>query len=457
MKNSIRLIILLVVLNACKKETIAVDYIVFNGQIKNTNDSLLILRNNFYDPIDTLTITTNRFRDTLHLAKGYYFLTHDNKSVQLFIKKGDNLSIEFDNNDFYASMRYSGNGSIENNYLFDKTRLTQALPMRQRSYNFYAKLSEEDFLKQSDSIRQAYTSLLNAYEHLTSDFKWLESISIEIDHAVKVHQFEGQKRMVEENPTFKVSAQYPNPFEGIDLNNPEFLVTYKYKTLVHSYFDKKSMGIVGNNEALDYFIVYQEQLANADLNTEIKDLLGLENAAYGFTYTADLEKYYQTYIGFAKTEKHIRSFNRLYNIKRSEKGKETVGFKFEGLDGSLYTLADFKGKYIYIDIWASWCSPCLKQIPYLKELEKKYSDKINFVSIAWNDNKSNWKEMIKKQHLGGIQLFAENKNDAFFDFFGVPTSGIPRFILLDKEGRIIESIAKQPSEKSLNVQLDLLE
>lgn len=63
--------------------------------------------------------------------------------------------------------------------------------------------------------------------------------------------------------------------------------------------------------------------------------------------------------------------------------------------------------------------------------------------------------MIEKQNLKGIQLFAMSKDDEFFNFFGV--NGIPRFILLDKEGEIIESNAKQPSEKSLYSQLELLE
>jgi thiol-disulfide isomerase/thioredoxin len=454
MKNIISIIILVLILASCNKDKKA-DYIVLNGSIKNANDSLLIIRNNFYEPIDSLILKNNNFGDTLNVDKGYYYLNYNNKTAYLYLDKGYNLNIDFDNNNFLASLNYSGKGSIENTYLASKDKLKQSLPLSQRSYSSYAILNEKEFLKQSDSINQAYIQLFNKNKDLDNDFKMLESKSIEIENAVRILQFESQKQLVEKNPDFKVTDQYPNPYKGIKLNSPELFVTYQYITFVHTYFNQKSMDLVSNNENSDFFIVYQEQLANANLDTKIKDKLGLDNATYGFTYTKDLEKYYQTYIDFAKTEKYINSFNKLYNVKKSEKGGTAIGFEFEGIDGKIYNLDNFKDKYIYIDIWASWCAPCIIQIPHLKKLEEKFNEKINFISIAWNDNKSDWKKMIEKKNLQGIQLFASNKDAEFFKFFGV--SGIPRFILLDKEGKIIESNAKQPSEKSLINQLEKLE
>ena len=111
---------------------------------------------------------------------------------------------------------------------------------------------------------------------------------------------------------------------------------------------------------------------------------------------------------------------------------------------------------MYIDLWASWCSPCIAQIPDLKELEEEFKDKINFVSIAWDDDYNSWKKMIVAKKLDGIQLFAEDKESEFFNFYDVQSSGIPRFILLDKNGNIIDLIAKQPSEPSLKEQLNQL-
>jgi thiol-disulfide isomerase/thioredoxin len=65
------------------------------------------------------------------------------------------------------------------------------------------------------------------------------------------------------------------------------------------------------------------------------------------------------------------------------KGTPSPEFNFENHKGGTTKLSDIKGKYVYIDIWATWCAPCRQEIPYLQKIEKKYEDKrIAFVSIS---------------------------------------------------------------------------
>ena len=59
------------------------------------------------------------------------------------------------------------------------------------------------------------------------------------------------------------------------------------------------------------------------------------------------------------------------DFKRLGKGAPAVPFKFKDINGNEVSLADLKGKYVYVDIWATWCGPCNAEIPKLKELEKK--------------------------------------------------------------------------------------
>ena len=90
-------------------------------------------------------------------------------------------------------------------------------------------------------------------------------------------------------------------------------------------------------------------------------------------------------------------------------------------------LSDFQGKYVFIDVWATWCGPCKYEIPYLKELEQKYHGKnITFLSISVDrqKDKEKWKKMILKEGLGGIQLLADKEIESQFikDYFieGIP-------------------------------------
>lgn len=122
-------------------------------------------------------------------------------------------------------------------------------------------------------------------------------------------------------------------------------------------------------------------------------------------------------------------------------------FDFENYAGGTTKLEDFKGKYVYIDVWATWCGPCRAEIPYLKAVEEKYHDKnIVFVSISVDVKKDyeKWRKFVGDKALGGVQLIADN--DWKSDFVkAYKISGIPRFILVDPNGMIINADAPRPS------------
>ena len=139
------------------------------------------------------------------------------------------------------------------------------------------------------------------------------------------------------------------------------------------------------------------------------------------------------------------------------KGKTSPKFEnYINYKGGKSSLASFKGKYVYIDVWATWCKPCLAEIPALKSLEKKYHNKnIEFVSISiddertagsWDKAQTKWKDMVAKKNLSGTQLYA-GKDIQFMKDYQV--TGIPRFILIDPQGNIVNANAPRPSNPSL--------
>ncbi len=132
------------------------------------------------------------------------------------------------------------------------------------------------------------------------------------------------------------------------------------------------------------------------------------------------------------------------------KGKPSPVFtNYENYKGGTTSLQDLKGKYVYIDLWATWCQPCKAEIPYLQKVEKQFHNKnIEFVSISIDSKKDHdaWKNMVKDKNLGGVQLYAGD-DKTFTTAYRV--SGIPRFILLDKDGNIVDSNAPRPSNPKL--------
>ncbi len=134
------------------------------------------------------------------------------------------------------------------------------------------------------------------------------------------------------------------------------------------------------------------------------------------------------------------------------KGEVSPKFvNYENNNGETTSLDDLKGKYVYIDVWATWCGPCKAEIPFLKEVEKAYHDKnIEFVSISIDVAKDHdkWKAMVAEKELGGIQLFADSdwKSQFVQDY---KINGIPRFILVDPQGNIVSADAPRPSSEEL--------
>lgn len=140
------------------------------------------------------------------------------------------------------------------------------------------------------------------------------------------------------------------------------------------------------------------------------------------------------------------------------KGKPSAPFSYENHKGGTTTLAELKGKYVYIDVWATWCGPCRQEIPYLQKVEEHFHGKnIAFVSISVDVAKDHdkWKKFVTDKALGGIQLFADKdwKSD-FIQAYGI--NSIPRFILIDPKGNVVEADAKRPSDPALTAQLESL-
>ena len=120
--------------------------------------------------------------------------------------------------------------------------------------------------------------------------------------------------------------------------------------------------------------------------------------------------------------------------------------------------ADFRGKYLYVDIWATWCAPCKQEMPYMQELEKKYGGRnVVFVSLSSDrkKDKEKWLAYLKEHHIEGVTLIAsDGLSSPFIRKFGV--SGIPRFMLIGPDGKMISHNCWWPSDPRMKMLLEKL-
>jgi thiol-disulfide isomerase/thioredoxin len=305
--------------------------VTFQADIANRNGDVIYIKEN-NNTIQEIKIDKNNlFKASFEVKEGMYLLFDGVEYTQLFLKNGYDLKLKMDAKQFDASIKYSGKGEAENNFLAQST-------IEESTFNYNELLSadEDDFNKIVEIKKD-------------SDFQKLDSAKLDSN-----------------------------------------------------------------------FVVLQKQ------NIE-SSLLGLK-----------------------------QYFNQKLAGKKMNNSK-APNFDFENHAGGKTTLESLEGKYVYIDLWATWCGPCRAEIPFLKELEKELHDKnIAFVSISTDSEKDHekWRTFVKEKELTGIQLYADRANMDFIKAFNV--NSIPRFILIDPTGIVLDADAARPSDPKLKEQLAAL-
>jgi len=131
--------------------------------------------------------------------------------------------------------------------------------------------------------------------------------------------------------------------------------------------------------------------------------------------------------------------------------KPFAELNLEDTSGNLFNTASLRGKTIYVDFWFTTCPPCLKEIPYAKDLQQYFAEDTNlvFVSICIENiqRKPAWKQMIKDKQMLGIHLFYARNRPQKINLLREYQVTFPTYLLVNKEMKVIGYDAPRPSEK----------
>lgn len=177
---------------------------------------------------------------------------------------------------------------------------------------------------------------------------------------------------------------------------------------------------------------YAFTVLNSDQCVEDYELVG-ENVK-GSPAGQVIEYYYNLAKEDLATEE---AWNRL------EPGVPAPDFRLKNLDGEYMTLDSFKGKYVLLDFWGTWCGWCIKGIPDMKAYYEKYKDKIEFVGIDCRDTEEEWREGVKKHELPWVNLY-NGEDTGIVMAYGV--QGYPTKIIIDPEGKVVQAFMGESPE-----------
>lgn len=131
--------------------------------------------------------------------------------------------------------------------------------------------------------------------------------------------------------------------------------------------------------------------------------------------------------------------DRAEKLNSSGTGSTAPDFTLTTPEGEEFSLSDYQGNYVLIDFWASWCQPCMVEMPNVINLYNKYNDQgFEIVGVSLDRNREDWVNTIEEEEMNwvhGWDLADQESQGAVADLYGV--TGIPHTVLLDKEGEII--------------------
>jgi len=272
--------------------------------------------------------------------------------------------------------------------------------------------------------------------------------------------------------TLKVATGSYRLFDGGEYANLYLMNGYDLQLTVDTKEFDETISFTGNGAEVNNYLavkalLQEEVLLDEEMFILEKPMFELKAEEVRGSFSELLNKIQHADTSFVSKQTKSNDGFIDYVFKRYEDkvfwrtvlAKGTISPKFvdyENFEGGTSSFDDFKGKYVYIDFWATWCRPCIYEIPYFLAIEKEYHDKnIAFVSISLDRESAyeTWKEMVVDKELTGVQLYAK-RDPIFTQAYRVTT--IPRYVLIDPNGNIVSSDAPNPSSEYLKILFDEL-
>lgn len=209
--------------------------------------------------------------------------------------------------------------------------------------------------------------------------------------------------------------------------------------------------LTGVYEGFAQFILGGENSFEATLNQfddlNVKSLLVMSRMKRFRLYNKQVEDFINKYKVYISDEDMQRLDQWKAKFEAILPGKEVPDFELLNTQKEKVRLSTFAGKWVYIDMWATWCGPCKQESPHFDTLAEEFrSQQISFVAISLDNAPEAWRNYLSKKEADHVNHLFGGKGfkSPIAEFFKV--TGVPRFILLDPTGKIVENNMTRPSD-----------
>lgn len=387
----------------------------------------------------------------------YFTVTEGKVGYKVFMSQGDSIFISGDAENFEETAEVKGDKIEEIQYIREKAQLENETGL----HNIMRLMAKEPeaYLMSKDSafkvIRTQYEELA-AKDGIDKDFLAVENAyftysSLLLDRMYPMYH--GYVNRKDPDSVAYPRASVEDEIAMLPKGNKTLLLCEPYVDLIEYEIMKLAESMMESDTTLEPSLD-----TYAEVSWQATDSLLTEAEIRDFFFFIRLREEMDAK-GAWKVEDRLAKFREMNNsevydrrLKKIEEkwaplkpGKDVPDFKFTDAEGAPVQLSDFRGELVYIDIWATWCGPCIQEHPHWDTLKADYADQpVSFLTVSVDNSPEPWVKMVADKNMEGHQLYAENawKSDIATHF---NVNSIPRFILIDTEGKVIDPAADRPS------------
>ena len=321
---------------------------------------------------------------------GFYYLYDGKEYHRMYVKAGDEIHFQGIDGD-WKQVDITGE---ENRLLEQWKEIKRSLKMDTRTEAYGA------YFPRFDSVRLEVDRWLQATVIRDSLFQKQLKETIEFDLLYDFISYIAKNQQSYESEE-QQSAYYRQLIGRFPVEDDRILQQPYGIQLLRKYFNYKRTFVIRQGEYS--FDDWLAEIGSPLLKAEFV-LAEIDTVSFG-----RFCDYEQKYFPLMQNEEQRLRLCQYRGRPHStlQKGERASNFIFPDTAGHYRSMADFRGKYKFIDVWATWCAPCKAEIPYLQQLEAEFQGKeIEFISISIDKNRKKWKEYVREHQLGGVQLWA---------------------------------------------------